>query len=150
MLTILYSSHYPQNINTEFLNQYFLIYINHKYKKIYNDINIEYHQTIYDDKKDIIQNGFCALETLNKLKSSINDCFLMYIANGHISHKQVKYDNVDILLFKNDSIDIKYTINTNICDILENDDKLVKLYKIKIFRSTLDDLFDKKYNILHI
>ena len=151
-LTILYSLYYSNNdIDTEFLNEYFKIYINFRYKDKYNEINIQYTpQIVIDPKKDIIQTGFDMLKVLNKLKTPTTDYILMYIANGTICHKQLIYNNVDILLFQNNSSNIKYTANTNTCNVLKTDDKLVKLGKVKIFRITLDDLFDKKYNILYI
>jgi len=157
-LTVFYSLYYPENIDTSFINEYIKIYLNCKFKDLYKNINIQYVPPItIDPKKDIIQNGFFIFDTLehtvNMLKSDFvnTDFIFMFIANGSISHKQVIYDNVDVLLINNNYINhnIKYTINTNTCDILKTHCKHYKLQKIKIFRKTLDDVFEKKYNILH-
>ena len=157
-LTIFYSLYYPDNIDVSFINEYIKIYMNCKFKNKYNTINIQYVPPLtMDPKRDIIQNGFFIFDTLehtvNMLKSELNDTdfMFMFIANGSISHKQVVYDNVDILLLNTDynSHNIKYTINTNTSDIFKQDCKHYKLHKIKIFRATLDDLFNKKYNVLH-
>lgn len=151
-LTIFYIFNYPKDIDIKFIDEYLRIFLNCNLSNTYNIIKVLNVATKFDETKDVIENGFTIFNQLQKKILSLNDSdpiknsdfLFFYIGNGNILNKTgILYDNVDVLLLNNNILHKKafYTINKNICNIHLSDERLLKFDKIKIFRSTLNDLF---------
>lgn len=152
-LTIFYIFNYKdKDIDIQYLDEYLRIFLNYNLSTKYNILKVLNVNTKIDKNKDVIENGFyifnelqskiMSLENFDPIKNS--DFIFLYIANGSIFNKtRILYDNVDVLLLNNNILQKKafYTINTNVCNIHLSDDKKQKLENIKIFRSTLDNIF---------
>lgn len=156
MITVFYIFNYTNEIDNKFIEDYLRIFLRYKYSKsiekyvIINMLNIK---TTFDSKKDIIQNGFDILKSIQTKIQSLkqsepfnnSDFILIYCGNGSIFNKdKILYGNADILLLNNnvDFNNLYYTINTNIKNILIKDTRECKFNKIKIFRTTLEKLFE--------
>lgn len=151
-LTIFYIFNYPKDIDTQFIDEYLRIFLNCNLSSKYNIIKVLKVVTKFDGTKDVIENGFVIFNQLQQKILSLHntdpikksDFIFFYIGNGNIFNKtDILYNNVDVLLCNNNILHKKafYTINKNICNILLADELPLKFDKIKIFRSTLDDLF---------
>lgn len=154
-LTIFYIFNYPKDIDIDikFIDEYLRIFLNFNLSNTYNIIKVLNVSTKFDENKDVIENGFIIFNQLQKRILSLDDTdpikksdfIFFYIGNGNILNKTgILYDNVDVLLLNNNILHKKafYTINKNVCNILLRDHRSSKFDKIKIFRSTLDDLFN--------
>lgn len=151
-LTIFYIFNYPKDIDIKFLDEYLQIFLNCKLSSKYHIIKVFNVSTKFDENKDVIENGFTTFNQLQQKIRSLNnkdpiknsDFIFFYIGNGNVFNKtNILYNYVDVLLLNNNFLHktVYYTINTNVCNILLTDDRNEKLNKIKIFRSTLDDIF---------
>lgn len=151
-LTIFYIFNYPKDIDIKFIDEYLRIFLNCNLSSKYNIIKVLNVSTKFDENKDVIENGFTTFNQLQQKIMSLDntdpvknsDFLFFYIGNGNIFNKtNVLYNNVDVLLLNNNILHKKvyYTINTNVCNVLLTDNRDIKLDKIKIFRSTLDNIF---------
>ena len=151
-LTIFYIFNYQTDIDIKFIDEYLRIFLNCNLCNKYNIIKVLNVATKFDKHKDVIENGFTIFNQLQKKILSLadtnpiknSDFLFFYIGNGNILNKtDLLYENVDVLLLNNSILYKKtfYTINTNICNVLLNDERSLKFHNIKIFRATLDELF---------
>jgi Tfp pilus assembly protein PilZ len=151
-LTIFYIFNYPKDIDIKFIDEYLRIFLNCNLSSKYNIIKVLNVATNFDENKDVIENGFTTFNQLQQKIMSLDntdpiknsDFIFFYIGNGNILNKtNVLYKNADVLLLNNNILHKKvyYTINTNVCNVLLTDNRNKKLNKIKIFRSTLDNIF---------